>query len=99
MTSKKYLTSLLAVMVVLCGLYVFIKYGLGLRPYDDPPAVGDRIGAVTARLGPPHYDSRSSDSTSTDQEQYQLGYTDCIGTRYHLTVRNGVVHAIEYSSR
>ena len=70
---------------------------IGYRPYPDPPRVGEPVAAVVQRLGAPHYDSRKGDRDGKDE--YQLGYTDGVGTRYLLTVKDGYVTHIEYSSR
>ena len=84
------------VLFVLASLYLVTGW-FGIRPYDEPPVVGERVEEVIERLGPPHFDSRRNDG-DTDRE-YQLGYTDGLGTRHHLSVENGVIVEIEYSSK
>jgi hypothetical protein len=69
---------------------------LGWRGFEQPPKVGEQATDVIARLGMPHFDSREDGDPPT---AFRLGYTDRLGTRHHLTVENGVVVKIEYSSR
>jgi len=64
--------------------------------FAEPPRVGERIDPVINRLGPPHFDSREAGDPAMD---YQLGYTDGLGTRHHLRVQDGVITEIRYSSR
>jgi hypothetical protein len=69
---------------------------LGWHGFSEPPQVGEKADAIVQRLGPPHYDSRPSGDSDHD---YQLGYTDGLGTRHHLHVKKEIVVDITYSSR
>ena len=68
----------------------------GFHGFAEPPRVGERIDLVIKRLGPQHFDSRDDGDPSAD---YNLGYTDGLGTRRHLRVQDGIVTEITYSSR
>jgi hypothetical protein len=63
----------------------------------EPPQVGETATAIAERLGPPAYDSRVAENDN--EQDYELGYTDGLGTRHHLHVSRGVVTGITYSSR
>ncbi len=74
----------------------FVLDHLGWHGFPEPPRVGEKAEAILERLGAPHYDGRRFGDAERD---YQLGYTDGLGTRHHLHVKDGVVVEIKYSSR
>lgn len=89
---------LVLIGIVTLGLVCLfvVSRQIGFVPFPKPPKVGERAEEMLKRLGPPHFDSREDGDSETN---YRLGYTDGQGTRYHLTISNGVVVKVEYSSR
>jgi hypothetical protein len=85
--------ALLVIGVV--GIWLFLDRH-GFHSFSEPPRVGEKADAVIQRLGQPHYDSRDDGDAERD---YRLGYTDGLGTRHHIRVKDGVVTEITYSSR
>lgn len=86
----------LGLLLCLAALAAAAMRGIGMVPFDQPPAVGERAEDVIERLGEPELDSRGR---RRDVAEYELGYTDGMGTRHHLLVLDGVVVEIRYSSR
>jgi hypothetical protein len=89
--------AVVGVLLVLSGGGAWIALDrLGWHGFPEPPRVGEEANAIIQRLGPPHFDSRPSGDSDHD---FQLGYTDGLGTRHHLHVKDGIVVEITYSSR
>jgi hypothetical protein len=84
------------ILALLFAGYGLAVHTLGFHGFSEPPQVGERADSVIERLGSPHFDSRTDGDNEAD---YRLGYTDGVGTRYHLRVQGGIVRKIEYSSR
>jgi len=78
---------------------VSLSHGLRFGSFEQPPRIGEGVQEVIERLGSPSYDSRTETGQDSYSPRYLLGYTDGLGTRYHLTVELGVVTKIECSSR
>ena len=93
--TRRFQFSLRALLAAMLGFACFFA---GIR-YNrrEPPHVGETATTVEERWGPPHYDSRTSIGGSDGD--YCIGYTDGLGTRYHLHVEDGRIIEIEYSSR
>ncbi|HVX16206.1 MAG TPA: hypothetical protein VHC22_33780 [Pirellulales bacterium] len=92
---KRLQFTLRALLVLLLAVACFFGGVHYLR--REPPHVGETADAVEERWGTPHYDSRTSNGDPDGD--YRLGYTDSLGTRYHLHVKGGKIVEIEYSSR
>ena len=96
---------IVVLVVIIGGMYFWYITGkLGMRPYDNPPKIGEPIEEVIARLGPPQFDSRNINqynnlNPSKMKEEYKIGYTDGIGTRHHITVKDGKIIDIKYSTK
>jgi len=91
------LAVILGLVVLWAGGRLVLQYIIGSRSFDNPPKVGEPVSKVVERLGPPSYDSREDEGE--EDEEYLLGYTNGMGVRYHLTVKNGVITDIKRSSR
>jgi hypothetical protein len=89
--------ALAASLLCLVGLGgVAMLRSLGWREFANPPRLGADATAIIERLGDPGFDRRTAGDTDDD---YQLGYTDGLGTRHHLRVHDGVITQIGHSSR